>query len=82
MHPYRWVIESPVHMFYGEIDESLTVGLAQLPSVYQKSMGNNMVDAFSLGADANHRITFARAVPQWKKWFDQLLIDSKQTTKK
>lgn len=82
MHPYRWVIESPVHMFYGEIDESLTVGLAQLPSVYQKAMGNNMVDAFSLGADANHRITFARAVPQWKKWFDQLLIDSKKTTKK
>lgn len=77
MHPYRWVIESPVRMYYGEIDESLTVGLAQLPSDYQKAMGNNKVEAFSLGADANHRISFARAVPQWKKWFDQLQTDTK-----
>lgn len=82
MHPYRWVIESPVRMYYGEIDESLTVGLAQLPSDYQKAMGNNKVEAFSLGADANHRISFARAVPQWKKWFDQLQTDTKQTIKK
>ena len=82
MHPYRWVIESPVRMYYGEIDESLTVGLAQLPSDYQKAMGNNKVEAFSLGADANHRISFARAVPQWKKWFDQLQTDAKQTIKK
>lgn len=82
MHPYRWVIESPVHMFYGEIDESLPIGLARLPMVYQTAMGNNKVEAFSLGADANHRVTFARAVPQWKKWFDQLQIDSKTTTKK
>ena len=82
MHPYRWVIESPVRMYYGEIDESLTIGLAQLPSDYQKAMGNNKVEAFSLGADANHRIAFARAVPQWKKWFDQLQTDAKQTIKK
>jgi hypothetical protein len=45
-------------------------------------MGNNKVEAFSLGADANHRIAFARAVPQWKKWFDQLQTDAKQTIKK
>lgn len=82
LHPYRWVIESPVRMYYGEIDESLTNGLAALPSAYQKAMGNNKVEAFSLGADANHRIAFARAVPQWKKWFDQLQLESKQTLKK
>ena len=82
MHPYRWVIESPVHMYYGEIDESLTLGLARLPMIYQTAMGNNKVEAFSLGADANHRITFARAVPQWKKWFDQLVAESKQSTSK
>lgn len=82
MHPYRWVIESPVHMYYGEIDESLAIGLAQLPMFYQKAMGNNKVEAFSLGADANHRITFARAVPQWKKWFDQLVVESKQSVTK
>ena len=82
MHPYRWVVESPVRMYYGEIDESLTNGLAQLPAAYQKAMGNNKVEAISLGADANHRIAFARAVPQWKKWFDQLVAESKQTLTK
>jgi hypothetical protein len=50
--------------------------------IYQTAMGNNKVEAFSLGADANHRITFARAVPQWKKWFDQLVAESKQSTSK
>jgi hypothetical protein len=69
-------------MYYGEIDESLTTGLAQLPSVYQKAMGNNKVEAFSLGADANHRIAFARAVPQWKKWFDEMLVPPSKSTAK
>jgi pimeloyl-ACP methyl ester carboxylesterase len=82
LHPYRWVIESPVRMYYGEIDESLTNGLAQLPAAYQKAMGNNKVEAISLGADANHRIAFARAVPQWKKWFDELLATPTKSTSK
>ena len=82
LHPYRWVVESPVRMYYGEIDESLTNGLAQLPSAYQKAMGNNKVEAISLGADANHRIAFARAVPQWKKWFDEMLITPTKSTSK
>jgi pimeloyl-ACP methyl ester carboxylesterase len=72
MHPYRWVIKTPVHMYYGDIDECLTIGLARLPYEYQKAMGNTKVEAFSAGADANHRITYARAVPQWKQWFDEL----------
>jgi hypothetical protein len=69
-------------MYYGEIDESLTNGLAQLPAAYQKAMGNNKVEAISLGADANHRIAFARAVPQWKKWFDQSVAESKKSATK
>jgi hypothetical protein len=74
LHPYRWVIKTPVHMYYGDIDECLTIGLARLPYEYQKAMGNTKVEAFSTGADANHRITYARAVPQWKQWFDELLL--------
>jgi hypothetical protein len=61
-------------MYYGDIDECLTIGLARLPYEYQKAMGNTKVEAFSAGADANHRITYARAVPQWKQWFDELQI--------
>jgi len=72
MHPYRWVVKTPVHMYYGDIDECLTTGLARLPMDYQKALGNNKVEAFSAGADANHRITYARAVPEFKKWFDNI----------
>ena len=36
MHPYRWVIKTPVRMYYGEVDECLTTGLARLPMEYQK----------------------------------------------
>jgi hypothetical protein len=51
-------------------------------SAYQKAMGNNKVEAISLGAEANHRIAFARAVPQWKKWFDEMLVTPSKSTSK
>jgi pimeloyl-ACP methyl ester carboxylesterase len=73
MHPYRWHIETPVKMYYGDVDQCLSIGLARLPMEWQKAMGNTKVEAFSAGADANHRITYGRAVPEWKKWFDSLL---------
>jgi len=73
MHPYRWVIKTPVRMYYGDMDESFTAGLAKLPMEFQKAMGNNIVEAFSTGADNNHRMTYANAVPKWKAWFDSLI---------
>lgn len=73
MHPYRWVIKTPVRMYYGDVDESFTVGLARLPMEYQKAMGNTLVEAYSTGADNNHRMTYGNAVPKWKTWFDSLL---------
>lgn len=74
MHPYRWDFKTPVHMFYGDIDECLAIGLARLPNEWQKAMGNDKVEVFSCGADATHRITYGRSVPEWKKWFDSLLV--------
>jgi pimeloyl-ACP methyl ester carboxylesterase len=73
MHPYRWDIKTPVHMYYGDIDQCLTIGLARLPYDWQKAIGNDKVEAFSVGADGTHRIAYGRAVPEWKKWFDSLL---------
>lgn len=73
MHPYRWVVQTPVHMYYGDTDECLAIGLARLPSEYQKALGSNKVQAFSAGPDATHRITYGRAVPEWKSWFDSLI---------
>lgn len=73
MHPYRWMIQTPVKMCYGDIDECLTIGLARLPYEFQKATGNNNVEALSMGADANHRITYGRAAAVWKSWFDDLI---------
>lgn len=70
MQPYRWVIRTPVRMYYGEIDECLTVGLARLPMEYQRAIGNDRVTAISAGPDANHRITYARAAREWLAWFE------------
>lgn len=70
---YRWVIRSPVRTYYGETDEAISTGLGRLAMTYQRAMGNGnpTVDAVSTGA-TTHRGTFAKAVPQWKTWFDSL----------
>ncbi len=68
---YRWVIRTPVRNFYGETDEAITPGLGQLAATYQRAFGNTRVEAVSTG-DTSHRGTFAKAVPQWKAWFDSL----------
>jgi pimeloyl-ACP methyl ester carboxylesterase len=66
---YRWIIKTPVRNYYGENDEVISIGLGQLTMTYQRAIGNQRVDAISTG-DSTHRGTFARAVPQWKAWFD------------
>jgi dienelactone hydrolase len=70
---YRWIVKTPLRNYYGEIDEVITTGLGKLPMVYQQSIGNTQVEAFSAGPKANHRGTFAYAVAEQKKWFDSLL---------
>lgn len=73
MHPYRWDIKTPVRMYYGDVDQCLSIGLARLPMEWQKAMGNDKVEAFSVGPDGTHRLAFGRGAPEWKKWFDSLL---------
>lgn len=72
IQPYRWVIKTPLHMYYGDVDESLSIGLARMPFEYQKAIGNNNVAVYPVGQDANHRITYGRTVPEWKTWFDSM----------
>lgn len=68
---YRRVIRTPLRNYYGERDEIVSNSLAQLAMNYQRAMGNGnpAVEAISTG-DTDHRGTFAKAVPQWKAWFD------------
>ncbi len=69
---YKWVIKTPVKMYYGGQDEVVTIGLGKLPMEYQNAMGNTKVEAILTGEKDNHRMTFGNAVPNWKKWFDNL----------
>lgn len=68
---YRWPIKSPVHNYYGDADEAITIGVGRMAEIYAQSMGsgNPNVKAISTGP-TTHRGTFATAVPQWKTWFD------------
>ncbi len=70
---YRWIIKTPVHNYYGEADEVVSVGLARLAMNYQQGIGggNDKVEAISTGP-TDHRGTFATAVALWKEWFDSL----------
>jgi len=68
---YRWIIKTPVRNYYGDSDEAISTGLGQLAMTYQRSIGNGnpRVAAVSTGP-TTHRGTFARAIPEWKTWFD------------
>ena len=68
---YRWVIRTPLRNHYGVADEVISEGIGRLVMTFQQAMGNTAVEAVSTGA-TSHRGTFARAVPQWKSWFDTL----------
>lgn len=68
---YRWLYATPVRTYYGEADEAIATGLGRLAMTYQQAIGNGNpnVEAVSTGA-TSHRGTFAKAVPDWKVWFD------------
>jgi hypothetical protein len=71
--PYKFIIKTKLNMHYGEIDESITALTCQLCKFYQDAIGNkNIVNAISEGEDANHRRTFARALPKWRDFFGNL----------
>jgi hypothetical protein len=68
---YHWIIKTPARNYYGDGDEAISTGLGQLAMTYQRAIGhgNPRVEAISTGP-TTHRGTFARAVPEWKTWFD------------
>ncbi|GAB0113561.1 alpha/beta hydrolase family protein [Acidisoma sp. C75] len=70
---YRWIIQTPVRNYYGESDEVITPGVGRMAMTYQQAIGsgNTAVTALSTGK-TDHRGTFMTAVPEWKRWFDQL----------
>jgi len=70
---YRWRSATPLHTYYGDIDEVVPSYIATLPVQYQEIMGGATVTAIDAGNLANHRGTFVYGVADQKKWFDQLI---------
>ena len=71
---FFWRSKTPLHTYYGEVDEACPAYIAQLPVGYQASMNGAATKAVSAGPKADHRGTFLFAVADQKAWFDQLLL--------
>ena len=72
VQPYKFIANIPINMHYGEIDDTTTALILELCNNYQKNMGNNKVNLVYEGIDADHRRTFARAIPKWRNFFQSL----------
>ncbi len=71
MQTYRSVFKTPVKMYYGTLDEVIAIPIGKLASIYQKSMGSQLVVTESVKS-GNHRGTFLTSVAREKEWFDKL----------
>ncbi|MCX5774688.1 MAG: prolyl oligopeptidase family serine peptidase [Fusobacteria bacterium] len=69
---YYFQYQSPVHIYYGEIDEVMSPYLQQIPVQYQKTIGGIVPTAIDAGVKANHRGTFLFGMKDQKVWFDSL----------
>jgi len=66
---YRWFSFTPLHMYYGLVDQVVTVPSALLPFYYDQAMGNTNITTYPVNG-GDHRGTFLRAVADQKTWFD------------
>jgi hypothetical protein len=73
---YRWRMVTPMHTYYGDIDEVVRENITTLPVGYQKIVNGAVVTGVPAGSKADHRGTFLFAVFDQKKWFDELLKTS------
>jgi pimeloyl-ACP methyl ester carboxylesterase len=76
-HAYRWRSATPIHTYWGAIDEVTPPYIATLPVDYQKIMGGAQATAIGTGEQGNHRGNFVAAIADQKQWFDELLAADK-----
>ena len=71
---YRWRSKTPMHCYYGEVDEIVPPAIAELPIGYQEIMNGAETTGVEIkGSKANHRGTFLQALSDEKTWFDSFL---------
>ncbi len=71
MQTYRRVFKTHVKMYYGTLDEVISIPIGQLASTYQKSMGSQLLVTEPVKS-GDHHGTFLTSVARQKEWFDTL----------
>jgi len=71
MQAYRRVFKTHVKMYYGTLDEVISIPIGQLASTYQKSMGSQLLVTEPVKS-GDHHGTFLTSVARQKEWFDKL----------
>jgi dienelactone hydrolase len=71
MQTYRRVFKTNVKMYYGTLDEVISIPIGKLASTYQKSMGSQLLVTESVKS-GDHHGTFLTSVARQKEWFDTL----------
>jgi pimeloyl-ACP methyl ester carboxylesterase len=68
---YRWLSRTPLRAYSGERDEVVPDFMARLAVDYQWVLGKRNGEAFSAGAHADHRATYAYSLIHAKQWMDE-----------
>jgi pimeloyl-ACP methyl ester carboxylesterase len=68
---YRWLSRTPLRAYSGEVDEAVPDFIARLAVDYQSVLGKRNGEAFSAGAQADHRATYVYALIHAKPWVDE-----------
>ncbi len=69
---YRWRCQTPLRMYYGEVDVIIPLYFSTLPAAYQNQLGCNTM-AISAGAIADHSAAYVYSIIHAKPWFDEFL---------
>ncbi len=68
---YRWLSRTPLRAYLGERDEVVPDFMTRLAVDYQWVLGKRNGEAFSAGAQADHRATYAYSLIHAKQWMDE-----------
>lgn len=69
---YRQLLKSPYRSFYSYRDEAVMAEVSKIMVDYQKRIGNNNIEGFDAGANADHGTVYLESIIYAKPWFDSL----------
>ena len=71
---YRQLLQSPYRGFYSYRDEAVMAEVSKIMVDYQKRIGNNNIEGFDAGPNADHATVYLESIIYAKPWFDSLRL--------